>query len=142
MALTDEIRRAHELADESVERMKECLSADDRAGFYANLRDYVCRRFFIEGLADGEDDLVRLSELSIERIFELTGGSGLGGDVSLTCTGASSVQEKIILAELTVQRKLGVHLDPFKAAYIETVSELADALFSGFERKKAPSEQG
>ena len=129
MALIDEIKHSHVLADASIERMKACAANGDRDGFYRAMHEFICLRFFIADIAAEEDDLVRLSEMSIKHIFELTGGSGLGGDVSLKCTGSSSVKEKIILVELAIKNKLGTYLDPFKAAYIETVSELADMLY-------------
>ena len=129
MALIDEIKHSHELADASMERMKACAAAGDRNGFYSAMHDFICLRFFIADIAGNEDNLERLSEMGIKHIFELTGGSGLGGDVSLKCTGSSSVKEKIILVELLLKKQLGAYLDPFKAAYIETVSELADMLY-------------
>jgi len=141
MSLLEEIKRSHELADASMERMKACASAGDRDGFYRAMHDFICLRFFIAGLADGEDNLDRLAEMSLKRIFELTGGSGLGGDVSLKCTGSSSVKEKIILVELLLKKQLGASLDPFKAAYIETVSELADALYHGLPGGDAMSDR-
>ncbi len=131
MSLIDEIKHSHELADASMNRMKECAAVCDKDGFYKAMHDFICLRFFISGIADDEDNLERLAEISLKRIFDLTGGSGLGGDVSLKCTGSSSVKEKIILVELLLKKQLGASLDPFKAAYIETVKELADTLWIG-----------
>ena len=131
MSILEEIKRSHELADASMGRMKSCAADGDKDGFYRAIHDFICLRFFIADVAGDEDNLVRLSEMSIKHIFELTGGNGLGGDVSLKCTGSSSVKEKIILVELLLKKQLGASLDPFKAAYIETVTELADSLWNG-----------
>lgn len=48
---------------------------------------------------------------------------------STTCTNQSSTDIKKVLLSMTLQRALGVKLEPDEAAALETVSDLADALY-------------
>ena len=130
MALIDDINASHEKADKCLEKMKIYAAEGDRAGFSQEVRDFILYRFLIKNEAgDKEDSLKVLSQLSLDTIFKLTDGNGLGGDVSLKCTGAGSLKEKIFLLEVVLQKRLGVKLDPAAVIEIDSVRRLADELY-------------
>ena len=73
------------------------------------------------------DDFDELSEYSIRKLLRLQKDEPLH-DISMTCTGSSSVTTRKVLLLLTIQKKLGFKFAYTESPDIETVPQLVDAV--------------
>ena len=127
MNAKDLIKESERMALIDLEAMKE--HADSRALFYECLKRYIIHRFLID---DGfwDDDLLALARHSIALTKKRTGGDTGLSDLGINCAGASSATTKHLLLVLSLQKGLGVRLDPDDVAAAGTVHSLAALLLS------------
>ena len=98
----------------------------------AQLREYL-RRFilqkFLLDLNCKEENLTRLSEMSIEKSLAISHRELTTSDLSLGCSAASSVMSKKLLLFMALQRELSIHFDPLRTPTIETIPLLSSEVF-------------
>ena len=113
--------------------MQKLLSGDlDREGFRREIRVFTLAKFFLteeEAVEAGTEELLRLAEVSVEKMLRNADKSVKLAEGSTTCTNQSSTDIKKVLLSMTLQRSLGIKFTPEYSASLETVSQLADALF-------------
>ena len=101
----------------------------ERDCFEQLVRRYTLCKFFLEPADCPSDNIFELAEVSIEKLLRMNDKSVRLAQGSTTCTNQSSTDIKKVLLSMTLQRALGVKLEPDEAAALETVSDLADALY-------------
>jgi len=96
---------------------------------YLHLRAYVACKYFLEGAEMETDNLIKLGDISTEKLAELRRGGLEYADKSVGCTSvASSVTKKILLV-LSLRKFLtDVTFDPDTVAETATVSDLAQLI--------------
>lgn len=125
--LKERLDEAGAVADEALCALKDaCL---DRAQFEAQVRRFTLAKFFLDEGECASDNIFELAEASIEKLLALNDKSIKLAQGSNTCTNQSSTDIKKVLLSLTLQRELGVKFTPQQSAELETVAQLADALF-------------
>ena len=96
------------------------------------MRNYTLAKFFLtedEVRALGTDDILKLADESVEKLLRQNDKSVKLAEGSTTCTNQSSTDIKKVLLSLTLQRALNVRFTPEQSANLETITQLADALF-------------
>ncbi len=104
----------------------------DRAAFRAQVRSFTLSKFFLtegEALAAQTEDILKLANVSVEKLLRQNDKSVKLAEGSTTCTNQSSTDIKKVLLSMTLQRALGVKFTPEQSANCETITQLADALF-------------
>lgn len=113
--------------------MDNLLTANlDRDGFRREVRAFTLAKFFLTEeectLADTED-LLALANVSVEKMLRNADKSVILAEGSTTCTNQSSTDIKKVLLSMTLQRNLGIKFTPEYSASLETITQLADALY-------------
>ena len=96
------------------------------------VRNYTLAKFFLtedEVRALGTEDILKLADESVEKLLRQNDKSVKLAEGSTTCTNQSSTDIKKVLLSLTLQRALNVRFTPEQSANLETITQLADALF-------------
>ena len=96
------------------------------------VRNYTLAKFFLtedEVRALGTEDILKLADESVEKLLRQNDKSVKLAEGSTTCTNQSSTDIKKVLLSLTLQRALNVRFTPEQSADLETITQLADALF-------------
>lgn len=104
----------------------------DREGFRAQVRRFTLSKFFLteeEVRQAGTEDILKLANESVEKLLRQNDKSVKLAEGSTTCTDQSSTDIKKVLLSLTLQRALNVRFTPELSASLETITQLADALF-------------
>ena len=104
----------------------------DRNGFRTQVRRFTLDKFFLteeEACATGDDNLLELANVSVEKMLRNADKSVKLAEGSTTCTNQSSTDIKKVLLSMTLQRALGVRFTPDESAELTTIEQLADALF-------------
>lgn len=104
----------------------------DREGFRAQIRRFTLSKFFLteeEARQAGTEDILKLANESVEKLLRQNDKSVKLAEGSTTCTDQSSTDIKKVLLSLTLQRALNVRFTPELSASLETITQLADALF-------------
>ena len=113
--------------------LRELQAGDlDREGFRREVRVFTLSKFFLteeERMAEGTEDLLKLANASVEKLLRNEDKSVKLAEGSTTCTNQSSTEIKKVLLSMTLQRSLGVRFTPEYSASLETITQLADALF-------------
>lgn len=123
-------------AKEELERMKD--PAISREEFGACVRRFTLCKFTLEEEeCEGIDDILALADISVEKLLRINDKSVRLMEGSNTCTNQSSTDVKKILLSMTLQRALGVHFTPEEGADLETVAQLAGALYDGMRENQA-----
>ena len=105
----------------------------EREEFADQVRRFTLDKFFLtedEVRAAGTEDLLELANVSVEKMLRNADKSVKLAEGSTTCTNQSSTDIKKVLLSLTLQRALGVKFTPEYAAELETIGQLADALYA------------
>ena len=130
MTLKERFDIAAQDAQEALEALQACdLERDE---FRALVRRFTLAKFFLteeEVAAAGTEDLLKLANESVEKILRENDRSVKLAEGSTTCTNQSSTDIKKVLLSLTLQRALNVRFTPEESANLETITQLADALF-------------
>ncbi len=104
----------------------------DRDGFRREVRAFTLAKFFLteeECAEAGTEDLLKLANVSVEKMLRNADKSIKLAEGSTTCTNQSSTDIKKVLLSMTLQRSLDVKFTPEYSASLETITQLADALF-------------
>lgn len=113
--------------------LKQLLEGDlDRDGYRREVRAFTLAKFFLteeECAQAGTDELLELANVSVEKMLRNADKSVKLAEGSTTCANQSSTDIKKVLLSLTLQRSLGVKFTPEYSANLETIKQLADALF-------------
>lgn len=125
-----------EAADARAQRIIEELKRPDTSqdDFERLVTEFVQCKFFLTPEECTTDNLLELAEISVEKLLRVNDRSVRLAQGSTTCTNQSSTDIKKVLLSLTLQRALGVSFTPEESANLETVDELAHALFAGRQR--------
>lgn len=91
-----------------------------------HLKSYILLRFALDGT--DEENIAALAKMSLKKLDELRKMGVDINDVSPGCSGVSTDAAKKALLLTSLQKSLGIKLDARKAAYIETVPQLAAAI--------------
>ena len=81
---------------------------------------------FIESSLNSADEDFRSS---VEKMLRNADKSVKLAEGSTTCTNQSSTDIKKVLLSMTLQRSLGIKFTPEYSANLETITQLADALY-------------
>ena len=124
-------------ADAALERL---LEGDlDREGFRREVRAFTLAKFFLteeECAETGTEELLKLANVSVEKMLRNADKSVKLAEGSTTCTNQSSTDIKKVLLSMTLQRSLGVKFTPEYSANLETITQLADALYDARDKKE------
>ena len=121
------IERNEELCRKLLSRMKR---AGDEAALYEQLKEYIRLKFLIEDDPFWDDDIAAVAAYSIRKTIEQSGDPAKLSDLGINCAGAASATTKHLLLVLSLQKGLGVRLDPDDVAAAGTVHSLAALLLS------------
>ena len=124
MASTMTLKDRLDIAAKDAEAAQEKITSGTlgREAFRQEVHNYTLAKFFLtedEVRALGTEDILKLADESVEKLAE----------GSTTCTNQSSTDIKKVLLSLTLQRALNVRFTPEQSANLETITQLADALF-------------
>lgn len=117
-------------ADAALEKLLE--GELDRDGFRREVRAFTLAKFFLtedEVAQAATEKLLELANVSVEKMLRNADKSVKLAEGSTTCTNQSSTDIKKVLLSLTLQRSLGVKFTPEYSASLETITQLADALY-------------
>lgn len=114
-------------AEEIIETLKDPSLTHD--GFEQGVKDYLLCKYLLELEEYTTDVIFELAELSIENMLAENDQSVKLAQASTTCTNQSSTDIKKVLLSLSLQRALAVSLTPDESAALETVPQLAEALY-------------
>ncbi len=136
MTNTMTLKERLDIAAKDAEAALELLKSGtlDREGFRAQIRRFTLSKFFLtedEVRAAGSEDILKLANESVEKLLRQNDKSVKLAEGSTTCTDQSSTDIKKVLLSLTLQRALNVRFTPELSASLETITQLADALFDG-----------
>ena len=101
------------------------------------LHAYICARFLLEEGECDSEDIIELSERSIQKAVQMRGLGVKVSDVSPGCADVSSAAAKKALLLTGLQKALGIEFNAIQAAYYDTVSDLAQAVAQLLKAKKA-----
>ena len=130
MTLKERLDLAALDADAALQQLLE--GALDREGFRREVR-----AFTLANLLPTDDDcakpgtemLLELANVSVEKMLRNADKSVKLAEGSTTCTNQSSTDIKKVLLSMTLQRSLGIKFTPEYSANLETITQLADALY-------------
>ncbi len=136
MSSTMTLKERIDIASKDAETAQGKLASGtlDREGFRREVRNYTLAKFFLtedEVRAAGTEDILALANESVEKLLRQNDKSVKLSEGSTTCTDQSSTDIKKVLLSLTLQRALNVRFTPEQSADLETITQLADALFDG-----------
>ncbi len=126
-SLHDRIKGYEKSSEAYMAEVPAACAKGDREAVYHLLREYIRCRFVLVDDDFWSDDFDELSEYSIRKLLRLQKDEPLH-DISMTCTGSSSVTTRKVLLLLTIQKKLGFKFAYTESPDIETVPQLVDAV--------------
>ena len=92
-----------------------------------HIRQFILHKFLLD-LDCEEDDIRKLSQLSIEKLLSISERELNTSDLGLGCGGTSSVDNKIILLFMALGRELGVAINPLRTPALKTVRILTEEI--------------
>ena len=108
-SLHDRIKGYEKSSEAYMAEVPAACAKGDREAVYHLLREYIRCRFVLVDDDFWSDDFDELSEYSIRKLLRLQKDEPLH-DISMTCTGSSSVTTRKVLLLLTIQKKLRVQI--------------------------------
>lgn len=134
MASTMTLKDRLDIAAKDAQAAQEKITSGtlSREAFRQEVRNYTLAKFFLtedEVRALGTDEILKLADESVEKLLRQNDKSVKLAEGSTTCTNQSSTDIKKVLLSLTLQRALNVRFTPEQSANLETITQLADALF-------------
>ena len=133
------IRKSRSEAERDARAMKAALEREDQAAFGRCLRDYLLKRFDLDDDGSGEQNIEELARMSLRKSVGVKYTRET--DKAINCTNASSAEEKALLFMLVVQRALGLSMPSTCFAEIETLPQLAEALWETHRANGLTSEK-
>lgn len=134
MARTRTLKQRLEIAQADADRALDVILHGDlsREAHRTWIRRFTLAKFFLseeEAQAEKTDDILKLANVSVEKLLRNADKSIKLAEGSTTCTNQSSTDIKKVLLSLTLQRAVGVRFSPEESADLETITQLSDALF-------------
>lgn len=126
--LKAQLEAAEKRADAILEKLKSPATETDE--FTRLVGEFVRCKFFLEPDECTTDNILELANISVEKLLRVNDRSVKLAQGSNTCTNQSSTDIKKVLLSLTLQRALAVKLTPDESANLETIEQLADALYA------------
>lgn len=131
-----------ELMEVAEAKAEAAVSAMEKDGitldeFTEHAWEYLRQKFMLKSEECKTNEILKLANDSIEKLLRLNDKSVELAVGSTTCTNQSSTDIKKVLLSLTLQRRLGVKMDPVESANCETVEQLAAALYRLLQEKRA-----
>ena len=124
------------LSKQRAESIASALAICEEQEREALLREYIGCKYFLTSDEMITDDLLKLGDISTEKLAELRRGGLELHDKSVGCTSvASSVTKKALLV-LSLGKAIGVKFDPDQAAEAATVPLLAALAAKELEKKR------
>ena len=128
MASTMTLKDRLDIAAKDAEAAQEKITSGTlgREAFRQEVRNYTLAKFFLtedEVRALGTEDILKLADESVEKLLRQNDKSVKLAEGSTTCTNQSSTDIKKVLLSLTLR------FTPEQSAELETITQLADALF-------------
>lgn len=133
--LKEQLDAASERGEVIIGKLKNPVLTEDE--FSCLIAEFVRCKFFLEPDECTTDNLLELAEISVEKLLRVNDRSVKLAQGSNTCTNQSSTDIKKVLLSLTLQRALGVKFTPEESANLETVDQLARALYAGCRAQAA-----
>ena len=132
MASTMTLKDRLDIAAKDAEAAQEKITSGTlgREAFRQEVRNYTLAKFFLtedEVRALGTEDILKLADESVEKLLRQNDKSVKLAEGSTTCTNSTDIKK--VLLSLTLQRALNVRFTPEQSAELETITQLADALF-------------
>lgn len=128
MTLKETLLASAKKAKTAMEAMERCGEGDGER-FSALLREYILAKYLLDG-GEEEEDLERLSHLSVERVVRLAAEPGFSYTDVPGCTGQSSATEKKILLLLKIRDTLEKELPVEELIGARTLPRLAQVIFA------------
>lgn len=131
MTMTQTLKQRLDIASAEAEEALSMLVSESlsREQFADIVRRFTLAKFFLTEEECPNDNIFCLAEISIEKLLSQNDKSVTLAQGSNTCTNQSSTDIKKVLLSLTLQRALDVQFTPAESAELETISQLADALY-------------
>lgn len=129
MGYADRLKENLLLSDQVLSEMKVCTQSFE--AFSELLKRYIQLRFVIDDTDYWTDNIKDLSAFSMKHQQEVIGDDDSAiKDTSLNCAGATSADTKQILLLMKLRRDLNVELSPAFMGTAESVTDIAQRLFS------------
>ena len=131
MTMTQTLKQRLDIASAEAEEALSMLVSESlsREQFADIVRRFTLAKFFLTEEECPNDNIFCLAEISIEKLLSQNDKSVTLAQGSNTCTNQSSTDIKKVLLSLTLQRALDVQFTPAESAELETISQLAYALY-------------
>lgn len=131
MTMTQTLKQRLDIASAEAEEALSMLVSGSlsREQFADIVRRFTLAKFFLTEEECPNDNIFCLAEISIEKLLSQNDKSVTLAQGSNTCTNQSSTDIKKVLLSLTLQRALDVQFTPAESAELETISQLAYALY-------------
>lgn len=131
MTMTQTLKQRLDIASAEAEEALSMLVSESlsREQFADTVRRFTLAKFFLTEEECPSDNIFCLAEISIEKLLSQNDKSVTLAQGSNTCTNQSSTDIKKVLLSLTLQRALDVQFTPAESAELETISQLAHALY-------------
>lgn len=131
MTMTQTLKQRLDIASAEAEEALSMLVSESlsREQFVDTVRRFTLAKFFLTEEECPNDNIFCLAEISIEKLLSQNDKSVTLAQGSNTCTNQSSTDIKKVLLSLTLQRALDVQFTPAESAGLETISQLAHALY-------------
>lgn len=132
------LRRADRAAQQELESILASPGMSPEA-LYQHLRRYTLAKFLLEDDCL-EDDFFALAEISMGRALDLDSDMVKKSDLSLHCSGASSVATKKVLLFMSLQKGLDIKFTPEEVPAIKTIEDLSKVVYS-LRREKVKNQE-
>ena len=131
MPMTQTLKQRLDIASAEAEEALSMLVSGSlsREQFADIVRRFTLAKFFLTEEECPNDNIFCLAEISIEKLLSQNDKSVTLAQGSNTCTNQSSTDIKKVLLSLTLQRALDIQFTPAESAELETISQLAHALY-------------
>ena len=118
-------------SDNAAQKELECILSSPNMtpdALYPHLKRYTLSKFLLDDSCP-EDDFFALAEISMGQALGMNPKQVNGSDLSLHCSGASSVATKKVLLLMALQKGLGISFDPKQVPSIRTVHDLSQIVY-------------
>ena len=131
MTMTQTLKQRLDIASAEAEEALSMLVSGSlsREQFADIVRRFTLAKFFLTEEECPNDNIFCLAEISIEKLLSQNDKSVTLAQGSNTWTNQSSTDIKKVLLSLTLQRALDIQFTPAESAELETISQLAHALY-------------
>ena len=111
-----------------MERLKKLTALRGVSGFEEEVRAYVLERFLLDR-EEEEEGIIPLAQKSVEKLTGIPRETLAAADRPSGCTAATAVLDKKVLLILSLCKGLSVTIPVAEAPAIQTVRQLAEALY-------------